>query len=102
MKKLKLDMDALQVDTFTTADSGTGRGTVRGHVTLLHCSTQCDTEGNTCDGGHTCNAEFSCNGEYSCALSCTDCTTNRCDTNVQTCGQFSCVYTCGSCNPYGC
>jgi len=32
MKKIRLDMDALAVETFaTTKDDGAGRGTVRGH-----------------------------------------------------------------------
>jgi hypothetical protein len=70
MKKLMLDMDALQVEAFTTAERASGTGTVHAHATVLHCSTRCDTDGITCDGGNTCDGAYTCGGEITCALSC--------------------------------
>lgn len=104
MKKLRLEMDALRVETFAIDSAPVGKGTVQGHATLA-CTrpVQCgDSEGVTCDGRVSCGGEVTCNAEYTCALSCTDCGTYYCATGDPSCGQFSCVYTCTSCNPYGC
>jgi hypothetical protein len=102
MKKLRLQLDKLQVDSFATDGLTQEVGTVHGHVTALRCSTGCETDGVTCDGGGTCNGAYSCNGEYSCQLSCTDCGTYYCITDQVSCGQLSCVDGCTSANPYGC
>lgn len=54
-KKLKLDLDSLEVQSFATADAPEGRGTVRGH------------------GGQPCTYWGSC----ACATGYWDCTTSR-------------------------
>ena len=97
MKKLRLELDDLTVESFATDGLTPEVGTVRAHETLLRCSEGCDTGANTCDGGSTCD------GGDSCVVSCSDCGTNNCGyTAGVSCGQLSCVYTCTSCNPYGC
>jgi hypothetical protein len=73
MRKLKLDIDHLEVQSFETAGTPEARGTVRGHISY-NCNTQfAGCSNNTCPGGgHTCDA-------YSCpAESCDGCGTNRC------------------------
>lgn len=54
MKKLRLQMDDLAVESFTTSNAGGGRGTVEGHNTLGGDS--CGAE-NTC-GPQTCGAVY--------------------------------------------
>jgi len=94
MKKLRLELDALTVDSFATDGLTREVGTVRGHdVTVVRCSTDCDTDGATCLGG-TCDGAYTCNGEHSCPLSCTDCGTYYCASGDPSCTQPSCVYTC--------
>jgi hypothetical protein len=54
MKKVKLDLDAIQVDTFEVTQTPSGRGTVQGHVCCACCGcdpcccTCCDTCAATC------------------------------------------------------
>jgi hypothetical protein len=97
MRKLKLDLDAIQVETFTTHAAGVPRGTVdarQGRETFgcpLPTQDTCyDTCVYSCDGncggggtGATC---------YSCVQTC-DAT---CDSCVATCDP-TCAWTCGSC-----
>ncbi|HEV7589685.1 MAG TPA: hypothetical protein VGO40_16335 [Longimicrobium sp.] len=81
MKKTKLRLDDLSVESFDTAVPDRGRtGTVRAHAQTI--------DGPTCDGRQTC--WDSCDGV---------CGTYFCVTNFDSCGQQSCVYTC-TCNPY--
>ena len=83
MKKLTLNPDMLEVQSFTTSSGGPGRGTVRGQQELCTCYTNCTCPGcptcanyNTC--GPTCPAtcantcdDASCwSCEYSCWQSC--------------------------------
>lgn len=71
MKKLRLQIEQLQVDSFSTATEAPAEGTVRGHCPTLQES-GCATH------------------EYSCAGSCGSC--------VWTC-QHSCIqYSCGTCD----
>ena len=95
MKKLKLDLDELSVESFaTTPERGREGGTVFGqnHCT---CYTQC-----TCPGCPTCDA--SCNG--TCGGTCA----GTCDASCNgTCGcpsgDYTCDYTCGpDCDPNSC
>jgi len=52
MKKLKLDLDGLQVDGFVTvAPEVPSEGTVLGHDATIRCTTTC-TEIGSC--GHIC------------------------------------------------
>ncbi|HEX6373461.1 MAG TPA: hypothetical protein VF006_31340 [Longimicrobium sp.] len=87
MKKLTLNPEMLEVQSFVTADGGAGRGTVQGQQQPCTCYTNCtcpgcptcaetcpDTCWNTCD-------DFSCEG--SCAITCHEtcqrtCYTGRC------------------------
>ena len=104
MKKLKLRLDDLQVDSFQTTMVRKEKGTVFGEQCT--CRTQC-----TCPGCPTCDASCngtcgaSCNGtcDASCYGTCgdtCDCVSNdTCyDTCAGSCGtcQFSCddMYTC--------
>jgi hypothetical protein len=52
MPKLKLNLEALQVDSFEITDDGKARrGTVRGHADYTHpavCDTAMDCSYNTC------------------------------------------------------
>lgn len=88
MSKLRLDLDALTVETFDTAQSSTARhdGTVQANeATMQTC------EGNTCDGAETC--------WDSCYP---DCGSYRCVSQDPSCTVPSCVWTCTTCNQYGC
>lgn len=49
MKKVKLDLDAISVDTFEVTQAEGGRGTVRGHLCCVCCCDPCCcTCCNTC------------------------------------------------------
>jgi hypothetical protein len=101
MRKLKLDLDQLTVESFdTNAPDGPRRGTVRAFMPPtpfitcpLTCADTCDTCDYSCGG--TCDATCNCTG-YTCCASCggtcngpSDCGT--CQTN---CEQESCVFHC--------
>ena len=90
MPKLKLDLDQLVVDSFSTEKPQPRAGTVFGEQCT--CYTNC-----TCPGCPTCDA--SCNGTCggTCAASC-----------YGTCGDFTCGNSCNcgtqydaTCNNYG-
>jgi hypothetical protein len=54
MRKLRLDVESLTVQTFdTVAKPGDGKGTVQGHVSnqFTFCFTQ---QGTTCEPAYTC------------------------------------------------
>lgn len=71
-KKLKLEIENVQVESFDTVPAEAGRGTVRGQITAAEscevvtdctCRTYCQCTGQwtcpdnplgTCDGGSTC------------------------------------------------
>lgn len=65
MKKITLNIDALQVTTFAPApEPGGRRGTVRGHDTLICPSTEscgCPYTERYCSDGYTCGMD-SCVG----------------------------------------
>jgi hypothetical protein len=64
MRKLKLDMDGLAVESFEmTAGSADERGTVRGNASLRLCSMV-----TVCAGGDTC--QLSCTGSCYTGLNC--------------------------------
>ena len=100
MKKLKLRLDDLRVDTFQTTAPEKPKGTVFGEQCT--CYTQC-----TCPGCPTCYAscngscDASCNGtcgatcEGTCGATCGDTCYDSCAASCGTC-QFSCddMYTC--------
>ena len=65
MKKIRLDVDALRVESFPTAkQDGAARGTVRGHTGV-----DCGTEWMTCvteRGEYTCLNYGSCDPAFMC------------------------------------
>lgn len=83
MKKFRLELDDLRIDSFSTTPAQTPKGTVFGEQCT--CYTNC-----TCPGCPTCDA--SCNG--TCDASCN----GTCDTAC--CGgetDFSCFGSCDGC-----
>jgi hypothetical protein len=89
MKKLSLDLDALEVETFETAQDEPRRGTVHGHASWHYqgctpyepcnpVSSNTYTEDYTCDD-HSCwqSCQQSCGG--TCNATCT------CPSQVNTC-----------------
>lgn len=114
MKKLRLDLDHLRVESFDTSGGGAApRGTVRGaarHPTLEESYDPSCLGGDSCDGscGDTClscdascingTCYASCNG--TCAASCNGtCVAScygSCDVTCETCGG-TCYESCHSC-----
>ncbi|HEU4456065.1 MAG TPA: pinensin family lanthipeptide [Longimicrobium sp.] len=70
MKKMKLEMDALSVESFETADVEEQAGTVHGNAQTEWNT--CPGYGPTCDGGDTCwdSCGGACDTHY--------CTPNTC------------------------
>lgn len=71
MKKLRLDVDRLAVESFETGKEKREAGTVRAYVTALNCQTNPDT---ACGNYLTCayptcqteTAQFDCTDPYTC------------------------------------
>jgi hypothetical protein len=91
MKKLKLDLEELSVESFsTTPEPRREGGTVFGQQCT--CYTQC-----TCPGCPTCDA--SCNGTCggTCEASCNGTCGGTCDAScIDTCAGFTCDAICNS------
>lgn len=88
-KNLKLSLDDLQVDSFSTTDGSAGiRGTVRAHITTPGCGDTGpqDTE-MLCSGAATCQAL--------CSAYC-DPVTNPCTLQIFNCPAPSAGGTCGA------
>ena len=87
MKKLRLQLEDLRIDSFTTTPVEKEKGTVFGEQCT--CNTAC-----TCPGCPTCDA--SCNG--TCDYSCDTCggSCGAGDSCYQTCALYS------GCTPYNC
>lgn len=65
MRKLKLEVDALEVESFEPAAGGAGDGTVRGYLSAYYELCQPgDTWQQTCTCEPTCNAQtcYNCGG----------------------------------------
>lgn len=109
MKKLRLDIDTLQVDSFSTLhERQVLRGTVHGQETHVspcvptaytRCWGLCGgaSEGTFCGGGdftHVCDTEYTNCGGHSCAGSCDSCHTS-CNHTVcrETCVEHVCMAT---------
>lgn len=56
LKKLKLDVDSLHVDTFQASDVAARGGTVNGHASIAICSGSCTAFGS-CGSCLTASAE---------------------------------------------
>jgi hypothetical protein len=111
MKKMKLNLEQLAVDSFDTSAAPQPRGTVFGeeYTNLTHCSCpghpSCDGY-DTCQGSPSCDGvctytqgndtcDITCHGAFTCELSCDygpSCY-YTCITCEYTCP--TCVYTCG-------
>jgi len=65
MRKLRLNPDALQVESFTSGESGALRGTVQGYLTGL-----CTHDALTCNGASTCNGVETCDGNATLCYNC--------------------------------
>lgn len=91
MKKMRLDLDTLAIESFdTTGIDESTRGTVKGHLPP-------DTYWRYCSDGLTC--ADSC--DVSCAGSCYDPSCGQ--TYCGTCHDWTCGETyCGTCDPYCC
>ncbi|MET0396458.1 MAG: pinensin family lanthipeptide [Longimicrobiaceae bacterium] len=86
MRKLKLDLDDLEVESFVTTPAVAKGGTVLGYATRIACGVETVDFPQSCDGVCT---SYYCTDEYSCAYTgCGDCTqvpTNAFYTCPQTC-----------------
>jgi hypothetical protein len=86
MKKIRLDLEALTVETFaTTKDDEAARGTVRGHLSAYYefCHVD-DTWQQSCTCEATCNAA-TC---YNCGGASAGCNTQRCPPPSFGCTEF--------------
>ncbi|HEU0012348.1 MAG TPA: hypothetical protein VFQ45_01620 [Longimicrobium sp.] len=97
MKKMRLDLDTLSVESFDTVETPAERGTVHGHIPP-------DTYARYCSDGTTCvDSCFECTDYASCLGTCNATECGTCATNCGTCYDASCGYTyCGTCDPYCC
>ena len=104
MRKLRLQLEDLRIESFTTTSSQKEKGTVFGEQCT--CQTAC-----SCPGCPTCDA--SCNGTCggTCAGTCEASCNGTCDYSCDTCGGScggagdSCYQTCAlysGCTPYNC
>lgn len=84
MKKLKLEIDALRVETFEPADGAGERGTVRGHLSAYY---------ELCNPGDTWQASCTC--EPTCnAATCYNCGSAGCASAACTGGGATCTGNC--------
>jgi hypothetical protein len=74
VKKLKMDMDSLVVESFEVGAEDDGSGTVHGNL----LTRLCDTVNNTCDAANTCYGDTCDVAMNSCEPSCNDCGTYNC------------------------
>ena len=101
MKKLRLSLDALQVDTFDPASGNAGQGTVLGEQLItvaISCGGTCVTCGGTCatcaaSCGITCGQSCFLTCQYTCRRTCDDATCfPSCELTCETC--VTCGFTC--------
>jgi len=96
MRKLKLQLDDLRIDSFDTTPAQQAKGTVFGEQCT--CYTQCTCPGcPTCDASCNGTCAASCNGTCgaSCAGTCDLSCDGGCGTWDPSCGGMSCDPTCG-------
>ena len=90
MKKIRLDLDMLSVESFRTTDDGAdARGTVQAHIPI-------ETEGRECESIDVCT-NWDCE-PCTCVTDCGTCYDNTCGPTY--CG--TCETQCGTCDPYCC
>ncbi|HEU4884528.1 MAG TPA: hypothetical protein VFT45_19895 [Longimicrobium sp.] len=95
MKKLRLHIDDLRVDSFETDATRGERGTVHAHVSC-RCT---NAQGATCGGGASCNGGQTCDTDCSGITYVDSCPCNpgdsyNCATADASCNSPSCVYSC--------
>jgi len=97
MKKLKLQLEDLRIDSFQTTPAEKPKGTVFGEQCT--CYTQCTCPGcPTCDASCNGTCEASCNG--TCDASCNGtCAPSAAGTCGNSCDYGSCYNTCDVTNP---
>ena len=118
MKKLRLQLDELQVESFHTVRTEPARGTVRANAPTWYCTEQidctydygCETQNESCNGscatcfGGTCENTCynSCNG--TCNVSCYGTCDASCNTCEFTCYESGCACTVqwSACGVYAC
>jgi hypothetical protein len=83
MRKIKLDIDELDVESFEPSEGNGERGTVRGLLTAYY---EICYEGDTWQA--TCTCEPTCNAD-----TCYNCPTPACPTQ-STCGERTCTGMC--------
>jgi hypothetical protein len=90
MKKLRLNLDSLHVESFQTATPVWGRGTVRMHESQEPQSivATCDCPGGTGGASAWATCDWSCGG---------GCSNNTCGGN--TCEYQTCADSCNVCSP---
>ena len=100
MNKLRLTLEDLQIDSFSTTPVKKEKGTVYGEQCT--CPTACTCPGcPTCDASCNGTCAASCNG--TCDVSCNGSCGDSCDgcTWDASCGGMSCDYTCPGFMTYG-
>ncbi|HEX2202538.1 MAG TPA: pinensin family lanthipeptide [Longimicrobium sp.] len=102
MRKIKLDLDALQVDSFETSPPDEGEGTVHGNqfqITPTRVAISCLVACTQLTCGPTCRATCFVSCFQTCQLTCFQTCHFSCDATCVTCGR-SCFPTCGAlCDP---
>jgi hypothetical protein len=94
MKKLSLDLDALDVESFATDTARRQAGTVHGYITIACGNTPNGTCDNTCQCSNQCNTwDTACGGDTG---TCTKDQTCNCPTVIG----YSCEY--DTCNLPNC
>ena len=95
MRKLRLHLDQLEVETFEVSEGGERKGTVNGAERTIYCNTDevANCSNYTCDPP-SCPAE-SCGdcGTYYCGSG-ADCNDTQIDTCYLSCWANSCLWTC--------
>ena len=83
MGKLRLDVEQLQVESFTTNDEARERGTVRGNADLIGAGQDVAMPGGTLQ--QTCMIDFCKDSWMSGCLTCAGTCVNTCPASCQTC-----------------
>jgi hypothetical protein len=92
MKKMKLNLEQLAVDSFDTSAAAEKRGTVFGEQCTCHTNCTCPgcpTCYESCNGtcGDSCNG--TCAGQYTCDASCDSCYYTQCAQSCYGCPTVS-------------
>jgi hypothetical protein len=89
MRKLKLQLDDLAVESFGTLEGGSWRGTVQGFYTVIAQGCDPNSVGNTCGGDSTCEQHDTCAYE-TCGFDCGSARCGNSDFGLSDCGWSGC------------